>query len=60
MGLAITVIFMVERAVTVHKRGWKMSMLAALLIIEIPFDVFLQTVHLKAYWQVLAKSERRW
>ena len=60
LWLAITVIFMVERAVTVHKRGWKMSMLAALLIIEIPFDVFLQTVHLKAYWQVLGKSERRW
>lgn len=58
--IAVTFIFMAERAVSVRQRGWKMSAMASLLIIEMPFDLFLQAVHLKAYWQALLKSERRW
>lgn len=58
--IAVTFIFMAERAVSVRQRGWKMSVMASLLIIEMPFDLFLQAVHLKAYWQALLKSERRW
>jgi cellulose synthase/poly-beta-1,6-N-acetylglucosamine synthase-like glycosyltransferase len=60
LWIGVTTIFIVERAVTVYKRGWKMSFLAALLVIEMPFDIFLQAVHLKAYSQVLMRSERRW
>lgn len=58
--IAVTFIFMAERAISVRQRGWKMSVMASLLIIEMPFDLFLQAVHLKAYWQALLKSERRW
>jgi cellulose synthase/poly-beta-1,6-N-acetylglucosamine synthase-like glycosyltransferase len=60
LWIGVTAIFIVERAVTVYKRGWKMSFLAALLIFEMPFDIFLQAVHLKAYWQVFIRSERSW
>lgn len=60
LWIGITAIFVAERAITVYRRGWKMSFLAALLFIEMPFDIFLQAVHLKAYWQVFTKSERSW
>jgi cellulose synthase/poly-beta-1,6-N-acetylglucosamine synthase-like glycosyltransferase len=60
LWIGVTAIFIVERVVTVYKRGWKMSFLAALLIFEMPFDIFLQAVHLKAYWQVFTGSERSW
>jgi cellulose synthase/poly-beta-1,6-N-acetylglucosamine synthase-like glycosyltransferase len=60
LWIGVTSIFIAERAVTVYKRGWKMSFLAALLVVEMPFDVFLQAVHLKAYWQVFTRSERSW
>ncbi len=60
LWIGVTAIFIVERAVTVYQRGWKMSFLAALLFIEMPFDAFLQAVHFKAYWQVFTRSERRW
>ena len=60
LWISVTGIFVVERAITVHKRGWKMSFLASVLFVEMLFDLFLQAVHLKAYWQVLARSERSW
>lgn len=56
----LTFVFMVERVVSVHRRGWKVSLLAALLIVEMPFDVFLQVVHLRAYWQAMFRVERSW
>ena len=40
--IAITVVFMVERAVSVRRRGWRMSLLATTLIVEMPFDLFLR------------------
>ena len=58
--IAVTVIFMVERAASVRRRGWRMSLLATTLIVEVPFDVFLQAVHLKAYLQAMFKVERSW
>lgn len=58
--IAITVAFMVERAVSVRRRGWRMSLLATTLIVEMPFDLFLQAVHLKAYWQAMLRAERSW
>jgi cellulose synthase/poly-beta-1,6-N-acetylglucosamine synthase-like glycosyltransferase len=60
MWMAITGIFVVEQAVTVRGRGWKMSLLAAVLIIEMPYDFFLQGTHARALWNALRKSERRW
>ncbi len=58
--MAVTVIFAVEQAVTVQDRGWKMSLLAAVLIVEMPYDFFLQATHARAMWAALRKSEGRW
>ena len=60
LWVGVTSVFAVERAVTVRRRGWRQSLLAALLIFEVPFDLCLQAVHLKAYWQAIRGSERRW
>jgi cellulose synthase/poly-beta-1,6-N-acetylglucosamine synthase-like glycosyltransferase len=58
--VAVTVVFAVEQAVTVHDRGWKMTLMAALLIVEMPYDFFLQATHARALWDALRKSEGRW
>ena len=58
--IAITLVFVTERAISVRRRGWRASLLATLLIIEMPFDLFLQVVHLRAYWQALSNTERKW
>ena len=58
--VAVTAIFVVERAVSVRRRGWRMSLLATTLVVEMPFDLFLQAVNVKAYWQAMFKAERSW
>jgi cellulose synthase/poly-beta-1,6-N-acetylglucosamine synthase-like glycosyltransferase len=58
--IAVTLLFMFERAVSVRRRGLRMSALATLLVAEMPYDLFLQAVHLKAYWKALFKTERTW
>lgn len=58
--LAVTTVFILERAVSVRRRGWRMSVLASFLVFEMPFDLFLQAVHLRAYWQAMFKAERSW
>jgi cellulose synthase/poly-beta-1,6-N-acetylglucosamine synthase-like glycosyltransferase len=58
--LAITAIFVLEQAITVRDRGWKMSLLAAVLVVEMPYDMFLQATHARALWNTLRKAEGRW
>jgi cellulose synthase/poly-beta-1,6-N-acetylglucosamine synthase-like glycosyltransferase len=58
--MALTGIFVVEQAVTVRRRGWKMTLVAATLVIEMPYDFFLQATHARALWNALRKSEGRW
>jgi cellulose synthase/poly-beta-1,6-N-acetylglucosamine synthase-like glycosyltransferase len=58
--MAITGIFVLEQAITVRDRGWKMSLLAAVLIVEMPYEFFLQATQARAMWNALRKSERRW
>jgi cellulose synthase/poly-beta-1,6-N-acetylglucosamine synthase-like glycosyltransferase len=58
--MAITGIFVLEQAITVRDRGWKMSLLAATLVVEMPYDFFLQATHARALWNALRKSEGRW
>jgi cellulose synthase/poly-beta-1,6-N-acetylglucosamine synthase-like glycosyltransferase len=60
LWVAVSCVFIVERAVTVQRRGWKQVVLASLLVVEMPFELFLQAVHLRAWWQVLLGSERKW
>lgn len=47
--LMVTVVYMVERFVTVFEhRGYLTGLAGALLIIEMPYDLFLQAIQLKA------------
>ncbi|MEU8796116.1 glycosyltransferase family 2 protein [Spirillospora sp. NPDC048819] len=57
---AITVIFMVERVVTVRRRGTVQMALAATIVVEMIFDVFLQLVQARAFWQAAWRKERKW
>ncbi|MFC4052996.1 glycosyltransferase family 2 protein [Actinomadura syzygii] len=57
---AVTVIFMVERVVTVRLRGPIQMALAATIVVEMVFDVFLQFVQARAFWQAAWRKERKW
>ncbi|WP_205647943.1 glycosyltransferase family 2 protein [Actinomadura rubteroloni] len=57
---AVTVIFMVERVVTVRQRGKTQMAVAATIFIEMVFDVFLQIVQARAFWQAAWRKERKW
>jgi biofilm PGA synthesis N-glycosyltransferase PgaC len=58
--LAITGIFVVERAVTVRDRGWKQQLCALPLLIEMPFDLFLQGVQARAFVEVALGRKASW
>jgi len=56
----VTVIFAVERIVTVRQRGIKQQLVAGVLFIEMPYDLFLQAVHLKAIGGALLRTKTTW
>jgi hypothetical protein len=58
--LAASLIFVLERVVTVRRRGWQQMVLAAPLVVEMVYDVFLQLVQAQALAQSLLRLERRW
>ncbi|MFD7310126.1 glycosyltransferase family 2 protein [Promicromonospora sp. NPDC059942] len=57
--LALTGVFVVERVITLRDRGPVRQMIAATLY-ELPFDLFLQACHGKAYLDTVMNRERRW
>ena len=58
--VAASGVFCVERMVTVRRRGWRQVLLAAPLVIELVYDVFLQAVQARAFAQVLLRREGKW
>jgi cellulose synthase/poly-beta-1,6-N-acetylglucosamine synthase-like glycosyltransferase len=58
--LVVTLIFVLERVVTVRSRGPLQMVLAATLLVEMTFDLFLQGVHAKAIGDAVVNTERRW
>ncbi|QDP43616.1 glycosyltransferase [Microbacterium phage Tyrumbra] len=56
---SITLIFVLERVVTVRYRGWK-YMLPAALMYELVLDLFLQVCHARAYFDALTRRVRAW
>jgi hypothetical protein len=60
LWLAVTGIFIAERIVTVRARGPLQMALAATLLVEMTFDVFLQGVHAKAIWDTVLNNQRSW
>jgi cellulose synthase/poly-beta-1,6-N-acetylglucosamine synthase-like glycosyltransferase len=60
LWMAVTGIFIAERVVTVRGRGLTQMALAATIVVEMTFDIFLQAVHAKAIWDTLVHNERTW
>jgi cellulose synthase/poly-beta-1,6-N-acetylglucosamine synthase-like glycosyltransferase len=60
LWLGVTVVFMVERVVTVRSRGPGQMLLSSVLVIEMAFDLFLQAVQARAFSDALLRRERRW
>lgn len=60
LWIAVTLIFMVERVVTVHRRGVRHALASSILITEIPYDIYLQYQHCRAYVQAFLNTERSW
>jgi cellulose synthase/poly-beta-1,6-N-acetylglucosamine synthase-like glycosyltransferase len=60
LWIAVSCVFVAERAITVRRRGLKQVALGSLLVVEMPFDLFLQAVHLRAWWQTLLGADRKW
>jgi biofilm PGA synthesis N-glycosyltransferase PgaC len=58
--IAASLVFCVERIVTVRRRGWRQMVLAAPLVIEMLYDLFLQAVQAQAFTQAVLRSERKW
>jgi biofilm PGA synthesis N-glycosyltransferase PgaC len=58
--LAASLVFCVERVVTVRRRGWRQMVLAAPLVIEMFYDLYLQAVQAQAFTQAIMRSERKW
>jgi poly-beta-1,6-N-acetyl-D-glucosamine synthase len=57
--LAVSLVFVVERSVTVRYRGWQQVLLAATMY-ELVLDYFLQACHIKAYFDAAFKRARNW
>lgn len=57
--LGVTGIFVLERFVTLKDKGFKAQLLAASMY-ELPYDLFLQATHAKAYLDSMVKTERKW
>ncbi len=60
LWIGITFIYAAERAITVRSRGWKQMLLASVIIIEMPFDLFLQAVQLRALCGALFRTKTAW
>jgi cellulose synthase/poly-beta-1,6-N-acetylglucosamine synthase-like glycosyltransferase len=60
LWLAITGVFMVERVVSVRRRGAVQMLVASVLVVEMSFDLFLQAIHARALWQALWQKESDW
>lgn len=56
---AITLIFVLERFVTVRDKGLR-HQLAAATMYELPYELFLQLTHAKAYADAFLRRERKW
>lgn len=58
--LTIGLIFLAERVVTAWRGGWRARVLAALLIPELCYDVFLQIVFVKCLFDIAAAKRTTW
>lgn len=59
LWLAVTLVFCLERFVTLSDKGLRRQT-PAFLMYELPYDLFLQAVHAKAYLDSLTRTEKKW
>lgn len=58
--LAVTVVFIAERVLSVRDRGPLQMVVASLLVVEMAFDFFLQATQAAAFWATVRQSEKSW
>ena len=58
--LAITVVYSVERVVTVASRGWRVQLFSAAVFPEWFYDLFLQSVQVRSLWGTLWRTQKSW
>ncbi|MGH3204010.1 MAG: glycosyltransferase family 2 protein [Streptosporangiaceae bacterium] len=58
--LAITLVYSLERVVTVASRGRKVQLFSAAVFPEWCYDLFLQSVQIRALWGVLWRTSKSW
>ncbi|EPD63150.1 glycosyltransferase [Streptomyces sp. HGB0020] len=56
----IGVIFVVEKVVSVWRMGWRARLLAALLVLELAYDLFQHAVYFRSLYDLALRREERW
>lgn len=57
---AVGAIFLFERVMTVWKGGWRARLLAATLVPELAYDVYLQAVFVNSLWNISLGRQAHW
>ena len=57
--LSVTLVFMLERAVSIRDAGWKQMVLSSTMY-ELVIDFFLQACHARAFADAFRRAERKW
>lgn len=60
LWIGVTIIYIMERVITVRSRGWKQMLVAGSLIIETPYDILLQYVQAKALLAAAFRTHKEW
>lgn len=58
--MIVTLIFILEQVITVRSRGWFQMLLAATLVVEMGFNIFLQIAQAQAFFDAAVGKERKW
>ncbi|MEW2451220.1 glycosyltransferase family 2 protein [Streptomyces parvulus] len=57
---AIGAVFIVEKVVSVWRAGWRSRLLAAVLVIELLYDLFQHAVYFRALTDLVLRREEQW
>ncbi|MGY1712361.1 glycosyltransferase family 2 protein [Geodermatophilus sp. SYSU D00758] len=57
---AVGLVFLAERLVTVRRGGWRAVLLAAPLVVELAYDLFIQAVFVRSLVDVVRGREATW
>lgn len=57
---AVGALFVVEKVVSVWRAGWPSRLLAAVLVVELLYDLFQHAVYFRALFDLALRREERW